>query len=146
VALGVLTPRKATVGWGGHPRVNRSIADHPLSLGGKIYEQGMGVHADSELEYDLSSEYTRFVAVIGIDDAMRKYKKGAVIFEVRLDENCVFSSPVMRPGDFTYVDVPIPPGSKKIRLLVSGAGIDIGIDCDHGDWADAGFVVKKTAK
>jgi hypothetical protein len=40
-----------------------------------------------------------------------------------------------------YVDVPIPPGSKKIRLMVFGGGMNMGIAGDHGDWADAGFIV-----
>jgi hypothetical protein len=68
VSLADLKPLKATVGWGDHPRMNRSIGDKPLTLGGKIYEKGVGVHADSEMEFELKPEYERFVSVIGLDD------------------------------------------------------------------------------
>jgi hypothetical protein len=146
VSLADLKPVKAIVGWGGEPRMNRSIANHPLSLGGKVYEKGVGVHADSELEYELKPEYARFVSVIGLDDAMKKLDLGNIIFEIEIDGKNVLSSPVMRPGDYMYVDVPIPAGSKKIRLLVSGGGINIGINGDHGDWAEAGFVIQSNEK
>ena len=117
VRLGDLTALKATVDWGDHPRKDRSIGDNPLRLGGTLYEHGIGVAANSELEYALKPDYTRFVAVIGVDDAMRQYRQGTVVFEIQLDDQSVFSTFVMRPGDYTYVDLPIPPGSRKIRLL-----------------------------
>ena len=142
VLLGDLTPRKATVGWGDHPRKDRSIGDNPLSLGGAVYRHGIGVAANSELAYTLNPEYARFVAVIGVDDAMRQYRQGTVVFAIQLDGRPVFGTFVMRPGDYTYVDLPIPAGSRTIRLLAFDTGD--GIDCDHGDWAEAGFLkIKK---
>jgi hypothetical protein len=143
VALGELTPIKATVDWGDHPRLDRSIGDNPLSLGGTVYKHGIGVAANSEIAYSLKPEYARFVAVIGVDDAMRQYRQGTVVFEIQLDDRLVFSTFVMRPGDYTYVDLPIPPGTQKIRLLALSAGD--GITCDHGNWAEAGFVIKAKA-
>jgi endo-alpha-N-acetylgalactosaminidase len=140
IRLGDLTALKATVGWGDRPRVDRSIGDNPLRLGGTLYEHGMGVNANSELEYALKPEYERFVAVIGVDDAMRTYRQGTVVFEIRIDDRAVFDTFVMRPGDYTYVDLPIPPGSRKIRLLALSTRD--GTVCDHGDWAEAGFIVK----
>jgi hypothetical protein len=141
VQLGDLTPLKATVDWGDHPRKNRSIGDNPLSLGGTVYQHGIGVSANSVLAYALKPDYARFVAVIGVDDAMRKYRQGTVVFEIQLDGRSVFGTFVMRPGDHTYVDLPIPRGSRTIRLLALSAGD--GITCDHGDWAEAGFVKTK---
>jgi hypothetical protein len=141
VRLGNLTPSKATVDWGDHPRTDRSIGDNPLSLGGTVYKHGIGVSANSELAYSLKPDYTRFVAVIGVDDAMREYHQGTVVFEIQIDDRPIFSTFVMRPGDYTYVDLPIPPQSRTIRLLALSAGD--GITCDHGDWADAGFVKTK---
>jgi alpha-galactosidase len=140
VSLVDLEPLKATTDWGGHPRMNLSIGDNPLTLGGTVHPRGIGVSANSELEYELRPDYTRFVAVIGVDDAMRRYKQGTVVFEVWIDEKCVFTTPVMRPGDYTHVNVAIPSGSKTLRL-VSGSTGD-GITCDHADWASAGFIVK----
>ncbi|MCC6127193.1 MAG: NPCBM/NEW2 domain-containing protein [Pirellulales bacterium] len=143
VSLADLKPLKATVGWGGHPRMNCSIGDKPLTLAGKVYERGVGVHADSELEYELKPEYARFVSVIGLDDEMLDYGKGNIIFEIEIDGKKMLNSPVIRAGEYMYADVPIPAGSRKIRLAVFGGGINIGIDGAHGDWADAGFMVNK---
>jgi hypothetical protein len=142
VALSDLKPVKATVGWGDHPRMNRSIADKPLTLAGKVYPKGVGVHADSELIYELKSEYKRFVSVIGLDDEMIAFGEGNIIFEIEIDGKKIISSPVVRAGEYIYVDLPIPAGSKTIRLSVFGGGINIGINGAHGDWADAGFVTK----
>jgi hypothetical protein len=139
VLLGDLTPLKATVDWGGHPRRDRSIGDNPLRLGGTLFEHGIGVSANSELQYSLLPEYSRFVAVIGVDDAMRQYRQGTVVFEVRFGGRLAFRSMVMRPGDCAYVDLPVPKDSQRIRLLALST--DDGITCDHGDWAEAGFVV-----
>jgi hypothetical protein len=86
-----------------HPRTDRSIGDNPLTLGGTVYKHGVGVSANSELAYSLKPDYTRFVAVIGVDDAMRKYRQGTVVFEIQIDDRPVFSTFVMRPGNYTYV-------------------------------------------
>jgi hypothetical protein len=140
VPLADLKSLKATTEWGDHPRTNRSIGDLPLTLGGTIHERGIGVNANSVLEYAIEPSYSRFVAAIGVDDAMIPYQRGTVVFEIWIDEKCVVSTPIMRPGDFTYVDVPLPQGSKTIRL-VAGSTSD-SIHCDNADWASAGFVVK----
>jgi hypothetical protein len=146
VSLADLKALKATVGWGDHPRMNRSIGDKPLTLDGKVYQKGVGVHADSELEYDLKPEYSRFVSVIGLDDEMITFGQGNIVFEIEIDGKKMLSSPVIRAGEYMYVDLPIPEGSKKIHLAVYGGGINIGVNGAHGDWAEAGFVVKPNEK
>jgi hypothetical protein len=140
VSLVDLKPLTATTDWGGHARMNRSIGDNPLTLGGTVHERGIGVSANSALEYAIEPGYVRFVAVIGVDDAMIQYHQGTVVFEVWVDDKCVTTTPIMRPGDYTYVDVPLPPDSKTIRLIAGSTGDSI--NCDHADWASAGFVVK----
>ena len=73
---------KGTTGLGDRPRLNLSITDKPISVAGGVYEKGVGVHANSELEYELPSEYRRFVAVVGVDDAMKNFPQASVIFKV----------------------------------------------------------------
>lgn len=133
-----LKPLKATVGWGGSARANRSIRGRPLSIAGTRYEKGMGVHASSELVYALDPGYHRFVAVVGIDDGKRDDPRASVVFEVYADEKRIARSPVMRPAAWWSIDATIPGGSKRIRLIVTDAGD--GIASDHADWAEAGFV------
>ena len=62
VLISDLTPVKSTVGWGERARVDKSIEDNPLRISGVTFEKGMGIHAVSELVYDLRPEYERFVA------------------------------------------------------------------------------------
>jgi hypothetical protein len=138
VRLAGLTPLRATAGWGGPPKMDRSIQDRPLAIAGTAYEHGIGTHAVSELVYVLKPEFRRFVAVVGIDDEMRDYPQGSVVFEVWIDGRRAGQSPVMHVGDVAYLDVEIPAGSKRIRLVAGDAGD--GINADHADWANAGFL------
>jgi len=46
----------------GSPHANRSIDDHPLTLGGKVFEHGIGTHANSHFAIDLKGSATKFMA------------------------------------------------------------------------------------
>ena len=138
VYLSDLKPLRATVGWGGRPQMDRSIQGGPLLIGGNKYGRGVGVHAISEIDYDLKPDFRRFVAIAGVDDEMKDYPQASVVFEVWLDGRPAARSILMRPGDFYYFDVPIPAASKKLRLVVGDGGDSIY--ADHADWANAGFV------
>ena len=57
----------ATSGWG-QARVGRSVGDSELKVGGKSV-QGIGVHANSVIIYDIAGKgFTRFKAKAGIDN------------------------------------------------------------------------------
>ena len=120
---------------------------------GTKYHKGMGVHAASDLVYEVKPEYKRFVAYVGVDDCMRNYKQPSVVFQVVGDvrdgtaaaeaiagETLLFQSDVMCPEMAVGVDVALPEGIKRIRLHVTDSGN--GIECDHADWCSAGFVTK----
>ena len=55
-------------------------------------------------------------------------------------ETLLAESEVLRPGQIWPIDVPIPATIKTIRLHVDDAGD--GINCDHADWANSGFVTQ----
>jgi hypothetical protein len=140
VCLSNLKPTKATVGWNDYPRKDKSIEDNPIRIAGEEYEKGMGVHALSELVYDLKPDYARFVSYVGVDD--EKGGAGTVTFEVHVDGKKVWESGRMTGGDIAKeVNVKLPDGAKTLRLVVGDAGDGIG--SDHADWAEAGFVVEK---
>ncbi len=51
-----------------HYRVNQSLDGGPLQLAdGKKYDQGLAIHAHTELVYDLGGQYNEFTAVLGVD-------------------------------------------------------------------------------
>ena len=142
VYLSDLRPVKAVNGWNGDPRRDTSIDDNPIRLSGMVFKRGMGVHALSELVYKTRSNYKRFVATVGVDD---EKDSGSVTFDVFADDKPLFKSgAVARRDPWKNIDVPIPKGTKLIRLVVGDAGDGIG--CDHADWANAGFITEGEAE
>ncbi|MBN2449976.1 MAG: sulfatase-like hydrolase/transferase [Lentisphaeria bacterium] len=121
----------------GPPKRDRSIRGEPLKIGGKIYARGYGVHAPSELVFALKPDFERFVACVGPDDE----RPGSMVFQVLLDGREVASSPLLTPRRHHGFDIPIPPGSREIRLRVTDGGNGSG--SDHGDWVDAGFLLRR---
>ena len=54
----------------GYPaRAGRSVADQPLTLRGKIYEHGVGLHSGSRMLIDLHGQAQQFTALAGVDEA-----------------------------------------------------------------------------
>ncbi len=136
VWLQTLDLSKMRQGWG-KPQVNRSIREKPLTVGGKRFEKGVGTHAHSVLWIDLDGGTERFIASVGLDDTAGT--PGSVVFRVIADGRKLFDSGVMKSGDAAKtVDVDLK-GVRSLLLLVADAGD--GIACDHGDWADARFIV-----
>jgi hypothetical protein len=58
--------RFATAGYG-QARIGRSIVEKPIRLGDRIYERGIGTHANSVIAYLLPPGVTRFRATVGPD-------------------------------------------------------------------------------
>jgi hypothetical protein len=151
VYISELPALKETVGVP-NTTIQRNLAwsKAPLSLLGKTYTNGIGVCAVSDLVFEAKPSYQRFVAFVGIDDAMKDFPAANVKFQVYGDvrdgslaadaiagETLLYESDVMRPNMAAGVDVAIPSGIKRIRLHVTDEG---SIDGDHANWVNAGFV------
>ncbi|MZD08883.1 DUF5110 domain-containing protein [Streptomyces sp. SID5785] len=107
----------------------------PLTLAGKTYDKGIGVHADSDIEVYLGGRCTRLTADAGIDDEIDGY--GEVAYSVEADGKVLWTSPkVTGASDPVPVDVDVS-GARHVRLKVTDTnGSKTG---DHGDWAGARF-------
>jgi hypothetical protein len=104
-----------------------------ITLNGVSYAKGLGVHANSEVIYNLGGAYTRFLADVGVDDEVAE--RGSVVFQVFGDGVKVFDSGVMTGNSATRsVDVSVV-GVQQLRLVVTTAGDGNG--SDHADWAAA---------
>jgi hypothetical protein len=108
----------------------------PLQIGDQRYQHGLGHHAAGEIVVDLSGEYERFEADVGLQRLPEG--AGSATFRVYVDEALRFDSGVMRPADAArHVSIPLR-GATELRLVVGDGGD--GITCDCADWADARLV------
>lgn len=105
-----------------------------LTINGVTYTKGLGVHANSEIVYDLSGgDYDRFFADIGVDD---ENSGGSVVFEVWVDGNRVYQSATKTGADpAESIQVNLTAANNELKLIVTDAGDGVGND--HADWADA---------
>ncbi|MDQ0814844.1 alpha-galactosidase [Streptomyces sp. B3I7] len=106
---------------------------HPLTIGGVVYGDGLGVHAESAVEFYTAKRCDRVTAEAGVDD--EKGDRGSVTFSVWADGKEVASTGTLTnamPAESVSADV---SGAEVVRLVVGDAGD--GVDSDHADWAGA---------
>jgi alpha-galactosidase len=106
---------------------------HPITIGGVVYDKGLGVHAESAVEFYAGKACEKVTADVGVDD--EKGANGTVAFEIWADGTKVASTGVLTnamPAQPLTADV---TGAEVIRLVVTDGGD--GIDSDHADWANA---------
>ena len=132
----------------GSAQFNKSIEGKPLSIEGKRYEKGIGLHADALAIVAIPAGASRFVAKVGLDDEVRDDPRGSVTFEVHGDvkemgekpvllaQSPVLSANTLRSWAF---DLDLNSRFRELRVVVTDAGD--GINCDHADLVDAGFIV-----
>jgi hypothetical protein len=124
------------------PQVDRTWDNSPLRMGGIEYAHGIGMHSISRVTYPVPENATAFQAIVGLSDGVRDCPVTGVTFEVRDNKDQVLY-------DSGFVDSSVPPqavdvplhGTDTITLVLTDGGN--GIDCDHGDWAMAAFVLAK---
>lgn len=119
-----------------HYRNDKSIGGATIRLRGKRFEKGLGVHSRTLLTYSLNGEYSRFKAVVGIDDEAKG--KGNTIFRVFGDEALLYESRDLTGSSIAEnVDLGVS-GVEKIVLEVDyGKEFHIG---DRAVWADARLI------
>jgi hypothetical protein len=112
---------------------DRNVLGNSLSIGGRKFERGLGVHSRTELSYAIGGEFDRFAATIGIDDAVRPL--GSVVMQVLGDGRTLFDSGLVA-GDQPPRDILVEvAGVESLTLVVDyGDGLDAS---DHADWGDA---------
>ena len=115
---------------------NRAVTDVPISIGGKQYKKGLGVHADSEIAFPINGKYKTFHVVPGPDDAHR----GKLQMIIKVDGKTAYDSGVIHSQDGVErkpIEIDISK-AKELILIVTAADGDKG--GDHADWADAYLV------
>jgi alpha-galactosidase len=127
--------------------INKSNEGKPLTVEGKVYERGLGAHANALFVYKIPAGAKRFVAIVGLDDEKKDDERSSVTFEVLGDvkemgeepellaKSPVLSSKTVRAWAF---NVELNERHKELRLVIGDAGD--GIASDHADIVAAGFV------
>jgi hypothetical protein len=107
-----------------------------LSIRGKVYAKGIGVHAMSKLTFDLNKGYRRFVSDIGVDDSAGNL--ASVEFKVYADGKLVYESGVLRrSGKVKQIDIEVLNVSELVLEVTAADNADIQ---DRANWANAKLV------
>ncbi len=144
--LADLTPVSTSSGWGGFSR-NRAVSGNPLTLNGKTYDKGFGLHAAGHAAFAIPEGSKRFVAVCGLDDFHKTDDRRSVILRIYTDVKemgeprvLAAESPVLCCDTLAvwHFDVPLSDREKELYIEIDDAGD--GIACDHVDFVRAGFL------
>jgi len=112
-----------------HPQKNKSVDNHDLSSGNRIYKFGIGTHAPSEIVIELPQNADTLFVGVGIDGECRD--EGNAKFIIKVDGAVAWQSRTMRGRDgtsFTKVSV---QNAGLVTLETDPNGTD---NCDHTDW------------
>jgi hypothetical protein len=118
-------------------RVDRNARGGGLSIRGKAFRKGIGVHAYSSLTYDLKKGHEKFLVTLGIDDCAGGL--GNAVFEVYADGVKV-ATETMRGRDAAR-ELSLDVSAVDSLRLVVDFGEDGGVG-DYADWAAARLIRK----
>ncbi|HUW62565.1 MAG TPA: alpha-galactosidase [Candidatus Bathyarchaeia archaeon] len=117
----------------------RSCIDTPLKIGTAPFDNGLGTHANSEIEVRIPRGAKSFRAQVGIDNnADTGGSRGSVQFVVEIGGKEKIRTTTLRGGEQPLpINVPIDDGAETLTLKVEAT--DDGASHDQADWADAKF-------
>ena len=123
-----------SLGW---PYVeNANVVGDRMRIAGRAFENGLGVHSESSVMYDLAGEYAWFVTFLGIDDSAGALAD--VTAEIRVDGQVRHRLEHVTAGRLAgpvRIDV---RGADRIELrTLFGENASIQ---DRFNWADAGLI------
>lgn len=133
VSLEELDLKSMTTGWG-TPQKNLSVTQKPLSIGGVMFEHGVGTHADSDYFVQLDGKARSFVAKVGVDDNAGN-NQAAIEFFIYGNGRELWHSGVCKwkqPARECQVDL---NGIKSLELVARAA--EESVSFDHADWVEA---------
>jgi hypothetical protein len=118
--------------------VNLSIERRPITVGGRRFAYGVGVHPPSRIAVETHGTATRFLATVGVDDQVGP-DSGTVEFRIYGDGRLLWKSGLVRGSDpGMNIDVNVR-GVERVELIVTTAGRYSSAHRDHATWANARF-------
>jgi hypothetical protein len=120
--------------------LDASATGHPLRLGGRTFEKGLGTHASCSIVYKLDGQYQRFDSIVGIDP--ERAPRGRAHAAIELDGKRI----ELNAGkELTGRDAPLPVrldvrGVRTMTLIVeAGSFGDVQAEVS---WANARLLKK----
>lgn len=108
----------------------------PMSINGKPYKYGLGVHAPFKAIYDLTGEEGLLTFDAGIDDETNG--GGDAVIEVYLDNLLVSSTSIVGREDAKHVEIDVT-GKSKLKLIATTNGSP---NFDHVNLANISIAAK----
>ncbi len=132
-SLGSASPFGDDLGFEWPMRVDRNCQGGLLRVGGEPFSRGLGVHAPSELRWDLDGPWKELRFACGVDEsASNGARGGSVRFRVLGDGKELWKSDVLRSGEAATRPDPLAlEGVKSLVLEVDPAGDFV---LDRANW------------
>jgi alpha-glucosidase len=109
----------------------------PITIGGVVYEKGIGMHATGGLSVELGSNCTAFSAFVGLDDEVTS-GIGTTRFQVYGDGQLIAETAVLTGTDAPF-ELTVDVTDVEVLRLVANEATN-GKNFDHADWGDAKLI------
>lgn len=109
----------------------------PITIGGTVYEKGIGMHATGALSVELGANCTAFRAFVGLDDEVTS-GVGTTRFQVYGDGQLLAETGVLTGTDAPFELAADVTDVEELRLVADEA--TNGKNFDHADWGDAKLI------
>jgi hypothetical protein len=120
-----------------------NAASGPLAIGKTTYDDGIGTHATSFIEYPLDGLFQRFEATVGIDGSTEG--RGSVVFRVYVDGKLRADTGVVNGFDPAKT-LAIDGLDKAGRMILSVTDAGDGDRNDLANWVNGKLVLKNGTK
>lgn len=144
IRLSSLEIEKTKCGWENHtPKKDKSINGNNITIGGKVYESGVGTHGPSQIIIKLNGSVTDFYTVLGVDDEVKEAGNFDYHVYVKAEGGATEDVAKGTINRFSNQSVDIHADNLsgwKYLYLETSNGNDGTNTCDHVDWANAYLV------
>lgn len=144
IRLSSLETEKTKCGWENHtPKKDKSIDGNDITVGGKVYESGVGTHGPSQIIIKLNGSVTDFYTVLGVDDEVKEAGNFDYHVYVKAEGGATEDVAKGTINRFSNQSVDIHADNLsgwKYLYLETSNGNDGTNTCDHVDWANAYLV------
>lgn len=144
IRLSSLEIEKTMCGWENHtPKKDKSIDGNNITIGGKVYESGVGTHGPSQIIIKLNGSVTDFYTVLGVDDEVKEAGNFDYHVYVKAEGGATEDVAKGTINRFSNQSVDIHADNLsgwKYLYLETSNGNDGTNTCDHVDWANAYLV------